>query len=200
VAADDNAVSARIEVQEYPWHADLWNTIAQDLTRMHHALLLHGQAGLGKEAFALRLARAALCNDRQGVDACGTCRSCALFAAGTHPDFLYVRPQDDSDSILVDQIRPVTEFFSLKAHISPRKVVVVSPADTMNVSAANSLLKILEEPPAGSMLMLVATQLARMAATVRSRCMRLTLSPPPRDAARAWLANIRSYVRSAGKP
>jgi DNA polymerase-3 subunit delta' len=188
VTNEDLAIAARIEPEKYFWHDTRWAALTRDLTRLPHALLLHGQAGLGKNAFALRLARFLFCPEHtDDKQACGACQSCMLFRAGNHPDLMRVGPQEDSSNILVDQVRGIVEFLSLKPHMAAHKIVIISPAEAMNVNAANSLLKILEEPPAGCLLILVATHLSRVSVTIRSRCMRMACSAPPLSEALAWL-------------
>jgi DNA polymerase-3 subunit delta' len=191
--AEANTDVVRIEPAAYAWHETQWATLTRDLSRLPHALLLFGQKGLGKNAFALRFARYLLCQNRSHADACGRCQSCSLFRVGNHPDLLRVGPQEDSANILVDQIRGVIEFLSLRPHTAANKIVVVSPAEAMNVSAANSLLKNLEEPPAGTLLILVATHLSRLPMTIRSRCTRIAFGPPSNAMALAWM---RSQVTS----
>jgi DNA polymerase-3 subunit delta' len=187
VVEGEDSGAIRIEPQRYPWHDAQWATLTGDVSRLAHALLLHGPTGLGKNAFALRLARFLLCLDRRDASACECCRSCNLFRAGNHPDLLCVRPLEDSKQIVVDQIRAVIEFLSFKAHTSRFKIVILAPAEAMNMNAANSLLKALEEPPAGSLFVLVASHPARVPVTIRSRCTQLAFGAPPRPQAAAWL-------------
>jgi DNA polymerase-3 subunit delta' len=172
--------------QVYPWHAPLWQRLTRDLARTPHAILFQGASGLGKLELARRFAETLLC-ERPGAAACGQCRGCGLLAAGTHPDLLMVQPQEDSKIVAVDQVRALSEFFALKPHTAARKLVIVQPAEAMNANAANSLLKVLEEPPLGSVLLLVCDQPGRLPATIRSRCARLTCrAPEPKEALR-WL-------------
>src|SRR5436190_21590742 len=97
----DSGYSAR-----YPWHEDTWARLTHDLSALPHALLLHGSAGLGKRAFAWRLAHSALCAAPGAqAQACGVCVSCRRFAAGTHPDLFPVSPIDESVIITIDQVR-----------------------------------------------------------------------------------------------
>jgi DNA polymerase-3 subunit delta' len=191
MAATDEGGATResIEPVAYPWHERHWSILARDRARLPHALLLHGQPGLGKRALALRLAQLMLCRrpTASSAQACGDCQGCMLFRAGSHPDLLRIEPQEDSSGILVDQVRGAIEFLALKAHTAAHKVVIIAPAEAMNVNAANSLLKILEEPPAGSLLVLVAGHLARVPVTIRSRCRRVPVSAPPSAEALAWL-------------
>ena len=174
--------------ERYPWHRGTWSALMRDPARLAHALLLHGPEGLGKRAFAWRLARALLClAPGADADACGQCRACVHFAAGTHPDLRHVAPLEDSRTIAIDQIRALREFAALTPHTSQRKLALIEPAEAMTLSAANALLKILEEPPAGSVLVLVAARPARLPATIRSRCAAVPFRPPAQPEAAAWL-------------
>jgi DNA polymerase-3 subunit delta' len=187
---------APVEIESYPWHRGPWERLTRDLARLPHALLLHGESGIGKRAFALRLARLLLC--RQPLSppgACGTCTGCRLFAAGTHPDLLVVEPLEGSEQITIDQVRALGEFLALKPHQAAHKVVVLHPAQAMNLNSANSLLKVLEEPPAGALLLLVTHQPSRLPATIRSRCSQLLLPRPVAAEAVSWLAE-----RQVGNP
>lgn len=174
--------------ERYPWHARPWAAITRDVARLPHALLLHGQPGLGKEAFAWRLAHALICASPVAGEACGECKSCRLYVAGTHPDLKAIGLEEDSRQIGVDQIRSVGAFLALRPHTAARKVVIIAPADAMNLSSANSLLKVLEEPPLGSLLLLVSSRVARLPATIRSRCAAVAFGVPPGSEAADWLS------------
>lgn len=171
----------------YPWHAALWANLAHPFERLPHALLLHGLPGLGKNQFALQLAQVLLCQAPQINSACGQCHSCQLFAVGTHPDLTIVSPLEDAKTISVDQIRALNSFLFLRPHTAARKLVIIEPAEVMNINAANSLLKLLEEPPLDSILLLVTSRPARLPATIRSRCSRLYMKPPSQGDAMTWL-------------
>ncbi len=174
-----------------PWHAEPWVRVQRMRAcgRLPHALLLSGPRGLGKARFAEALAHGLLCERPSGEGlACGACRACRLLAAGSHPDFAQVSPAEDGKVIRVDQIRELSDFLGYTSGFGGRKLVIVSPAERMNVNAANSLLKTLEEPPPRSLLLLVAERAAALPATVRSRCQTLAFAPPPAAAALAWLA------------
>ena len=177
--------------EHLPWHQELWQSLQQRRAagRLPHALLLMGPAGLGKGLFARRLARVLLCEapNAEG-DACGQCRSCRLFLAGSHPDYSVVQPVEDSRIIKVDQVRDLCTFLGYTAQYGGYKIALLEPADRLNVNAANSLLKTLEEPPGAGLLLLVTAQPARLPATVRSRCQRLDFAPPPPTVAGSWLA------------
>ncbi|MDG4550873.1 MAG: DNA polymerase III subunit delta' [Candidatus Contendobacter sp.] len=177
--------------ERLPWHRDLWRRWRERRAagRLPHALLLSGPAGLGKGLFARRLARALLCDrpDAEG-EACGQCRSCRLFRAGSHPDHSVVRPEEDGKIIKVDQIRELRVFLGYTAQYGGYKIALLEPADRLNVNAANALLKTLEEPPGNGLLLLVTAQPARLPATVRSRCQRIDFDPPAAAVAVPWLA------------
>jgi DNA polymerase-3 subunit delta' len=135
-------------------------------------LLLTGPEGTGKAAFASLLAQSLLCvaTSQDGLP-CGACRSCKLFTARSHPNFLVVEPEEGGATIKIDQIRDLIARLMLAASgADGARVALIRPADAMNRNAANSLLKTLEEPPLGTVLVLVAHQLAALPVTVRSRC------------------------------
>ena len=175
-----------------PWLQAPWERLGRVLQsgRVPHALLLSGPSGLGLERLGERLARALLCEapaEDQGP--CGSCRSCALAAAGTHPDLRTAEPEEDSPTTLkVEAVRQVAGFVGLSSHYRGRRVVLMDPADAMTVSAANALLKTLEEPPAGAVLVLVTRRPSALLPTIRSRCQQVTVAAPCRAAAVAWLA------------
>ncbi len=159
---------------------------------MPHALLLAGPAGLGKRAFAERLARALLCDCNVEGDACGTCRTCKLLEAGTHPDAVHVtfgltKTGKSRKEITVDQIRDLAAALGMSSQFGGWKVVVIDPADAMNASAANALLKTLEEPAGSALVILVADAPWRLPATIRSRCQRVDFHLPARSEAMTWL-------------
>lgn len=173
-----------------PWQKTAWQHLHQRkrLDQLPHALLIAGPVGVGKFTFAKQFAQAMLC-ERLTDDhaACGCCRACIQFAAGTHPDFALITPEEDSKTIKVDQIRQIIETINLSSHHGGHRVTLVFPAEAMNAAAANSLLKTLEEPPAQNALLLVSHQPAVLPATIRSRCQRLDMPLPEPQQAVAWL-------------
>ncbi len=175
----------------YPWHQSQWQTIRERMAqdRFPHGILLTGPAGVGKRQFAKQLAELLLCQSPSGGQACGQCRACGLLKAHSHPDLDEVQPPEDKKIITVDLVREVSHFLSLTSQYQRHKVVIISPADAMNVNAANSLLKTLEEPTQDSVLLLVSHQPAQLPATIRSRCQALKFTPAPAEIARPWLVN-----------
>ena len=172
----------------YPWTAATRAQLLQQRGRLPHALLLSGTPGLGKAALARLLAQDLLCDTPTPTGgACDNCRGCTLYAAGNHPDFQFVAPPEGSRIIAVEQIRALMDFVSMRPHSAACKVVVLAPAEAMNINAANSLLKMLEEPPPANFLLLVTHNAAALLPTIRSRCSRITLKPPMIADAVAWL-------------
>ena len=191
MADDVTPASRAVDPSEYealPWHTDVWQRLMKSRARLPHALLLRGQEGLGKQVLALRLARTLLCRHATEQGACGRCQGCHLVDTGNHPDLLWVTLDDERTTITVEQIRALADFLSLKPHSAPHKVVLLMPADLMNPNAANALLKLLEEPPLGSMFVLVSSRPMRLPATIRSRCVPIAFRPPSAAVARQWLS------------
>ena len=178
----------------FSWTIGAAQRLMRDTQRLPHALLLAGPRGLGKAALATRLTQVLTCvRPQDGTVACGTCQGCLLFGAGNHPDIRWIEPPEDKKVIAIDQIRALGEFLQLRPHTARYKIVVISPADAMNIQAANSLLKLLEEPPADSLLLLVSSDPARLPATVRSRCQRVEFMIPARAEALSWLRAVEGF-------
>jgi DNA polymerase-3 subunit delta' len=211
-----------------PWHRAAYASLqARAAGNLPHALLLAGPAGTGKRRFADAFAAALLCAAPGDGVACGRCKSCLLFAAHTHPDVLTVVPEalreggvgSESDGegtsrkrkpsaeIRVDDIRDVIAFATQTAQFGGRRVVIIDPAQAMNVNAANALLKTLEEPGAGLTLLLLSDAPALLPATIRSRCQQLRLPAPSPAEAVHWLAvqagseeKARALLAAGGNP
>lgn len=178
------------ETRAMPWQDGQWEMLMARLRQesFPHALLLSGPAGLGKRTFAARLSQSVLCQSRaDNGAACGSCKSCKLYRAGSHPDFMVVAPDDDATVIKIDQIRAVGHFATLRSQYGGHKIVLIEPAERMNEAASNSLLKTLEEPSAETALLLVTEQPGKLSATVRSRCQQVKFAAPPAELGRRWL-------------
>lgn len=178
--------------ERLPWHRAHWQRLctARSGGRLPHAILLAGMAGLGKTLFARRLAAALACpSPSETGDACGACDACRQTAAGSHPDQLWVSPEEPGKAIKIDAVRRLTARSVLAAQRDGRRVIVIDPADAMNRSAANALLKTLEEPNSQTVLLLVSSQPDRLPATIRSRCQVVAFPVPAQREARAWLAD-----------
>lgn len=171
-----------------PWQEEAWRRVirARDADRLGHALILTGPTGNGVTEFAQLLMRTLLCEAVADGLPCGSCTTCRQVVAGTHPDIFSVFPEEPGKSIGVDAIRGLIERVNLTAG-GAAKAGIIEPAEAMTINAANSLLKTLEEPPAGTHLLLVTPHAARLPATIRSRCQQVGLPLPPREQALAWL-------------
>jgi DNA polymerase-3 subunit delta' len=184
-------VDQRPEARLLPWHAPAAAQLAAAWSagRLAHALLVHGAQGLGKRSFAAWLASAVLCESSLAapLNHCGQCASCLLLKAGTHPDLLWVAPEEGKQQISIDQVRAATERLSKTSYRQGYKVAVIEPAHQMTPGAGNSLLKTLEEPSPGSLLLLVTSRGSSLLPTLRSRCQKVTIPRPSRTEAMAWL-------------
>lgn len=140
--------------------------------RMPHALLFRGPAGVGKRLFARGLAAALNCRSSQlghpAVVACGRCSSCRKLKSGNHPDFVVVQPE--KEAIKIDQVREISRAITYSPYESTYRVVVLEDVHAMQAVAANSLLKTLEEPPPGNILILTAEASRQVLPTILSRC------------------------------
>jgi len=185
----------------YPWQNELWQRWIGLRARLPHALLLKGPQGVGKLDFAMAVAQSLLCREPQeGGLACDSCPSCHWFQQQTHPDFRLIQPeilsaQEEANEsgkkparqISVDQIRALTDFSTLSAHQGGYRVVLIHPAETMNASAANALLKTLEEPAGQMLFILVTHKPQQLPPTILSRCLALAAPLPSPDTSVAWL-------------
>ncbi len=187
----------------FKWQAQPWKAWTQLRERLAHAILIQSGEGLGEFEFAQACAQSLLCEtpqpDRQ---ACGACHACNWFSQGNHPDFRLVVPESmapesreegaepakkKSEQIRIEQARELADFLAVGTHRGGLRVILVYPAEAMNANTQNALLKNLEEPPPTTVFLLVTTQAERLLATVRSRCLKLTLPFPPPDPVLRWL-------------
>lgn len=201
------------DIDVLPWHAALWSRVneARKAGRLGHALLLAGPAGVGKRAFAMRLAASLLC-EQVGDDGapCGRCRGCVQRIAGTHPNLLWLtreineKTDKEKRDISMEQLREMMEKLGLASHYGRSRVVVIDPADALNANGVNAVLKTVEEPPPGIHIILISERPMALAPTLRSRCQRLGIALPATDEAEAWLrtrmpgADVAAALREAG--
>ena len=182
----------------YPWLESTWQRLLSTRDRPAQALLLAGPHGVGKGALAQAWAQALLCEaPLPDGAACGDCPACHWLETGAHPDFRLLTLQEKTSkegetklaaAIEVEQAREVVDFVQLSTYRAGFRVVLVNPANSLNLAAANALLKVLEEPPLNTVFVLVSDQPRQLLPTIRSRCMRLDLGLPAADEAARWLA------------
>jgi DNA polymerase-3 subunit delta' len=215
----------------YPWQEQAWDQLQQMRARLPHAILFYGPAGIGKADFLEAFAQALLCENVRGDGhACGTCASCGWFFQGNHPDYRRVRPEaledeppaadgeeaaaGDGDKksksskapskdIKIEQIRALADFMNISTHRQGLRVVVLYPAEALNMPASNALLKTLEEPPPGTVFLLASNGLDRLLPTILSRCRKFALPTPDHASALAWLqaqgvADADGWLREQG--
>ncbi|WP_227368392.1 DNA polymerase III subunit delta' [Halomonas sp. M20] len=175
-------------IQPLPWQQPIWQRLTglQDAGRLPHALLLSGPHGVGKQELGEALLARTLCRMPSDT-ACGECHSCHMLKAGYHPDLLRVSPAEKSRQIRIDPIRDVNHFVAQTPQQGGYRVILLQPAEAMNVAAANALLKSLEEPGERTLFILLADVPSRMLATIRSRCQHWSLGVPTRSMCLPWL-------------
>ena len=180
----------------YPWHESAWRQLAAQWGNRPNAWLLTGRRDTGKTAFARHLAQALLCEQPQaGHQPCGNCPSCHLFTQGSHPDYYELAPEPPAEGesarkllqIKIDAVRAVLAPLLQSSVRGGLRVVLVQPAETMNTQAANALLKMLEEPPASVVFLLVTHNKDRLLPTIKSRCRPFLLPAPSAEEALGYL-------------
>jgi len=154
--------------------------------RLHHAYLFLGPDGVGKRMVARALAQAIHCSEMHG-DYCGRCANCAGIIDGNHADVRFIGPLPDKKEISIQQIRELERELRFHSFGGKRKIAVIDPVALMNAAAQNALLKTLEEPPANSLIILIAPNAGGLLPTLRSRCLRLSFAPLPRAELAAFL-------------
>jgi DNA polymerase-3 subunit delta' len=174
---------------DLPWLRRYGQQMAAALAQgtLAHAWLLQGTQGIGKHLLAEHLAQLMLCAAPSQDQPCGQCRSCQLIAAGTHPDKVVLEPEEAGKPIKIDAVRELVSQLQLTPQVAKRKMVLIDPAEAMNVNAANALLKTLEEPPGAAVLLLISHAPGRLLATIRSRCQKLQIASPAQDSLMTWL-------------
>jgi len=166
------------------WLVDDQNQLQKQLTSntLPHAIIFSGVQGAGKLEIAQWLTNNLLCqqptidNQTALLTACKQCKTCHLISSQTHPDHSMIELK--GSTIGVDQIRTVSRFFEKTAQLGQNQVVIINDAEKMTESAANALLKTLEEPTTNSFIMLLVKDTQRLLPTIISRCYQIKLSPP----------------------
>lgn len=144
--------------------------------RVANAYLLAGRAGIGKRRLAFEMAKALNCTGAEPhpCDACSACRS---IARGTHPDVHYLVPEGSSDEIRIDEMRSLIGRVALRPFNAKRQVAILDRVERLTEEAANSLLKVLEEPPGATTFLLLTSQASSCLPTILSRCQLIRCQP-----------------------
>jgi DNA polymerase-3 subunit delta' len=191
----------------YAWQQTSWQHLNSMRNRLPHALLLYGQEGIGKRDFAKHLAQSLLCRsvDASG-HACQTCSSCHWFLENSHPDFNLLSPEETDESdvtstsgkkktkkkqiISIAQIRALSNFVNLSSHHDVGlRIILIHPAESLNIASANALLKMLEEPAPNVIFILVCHHSQRLLPTILSRCHKIAMPLPSEQTAIDWLVS-----------
>jgi len=152
--------------------------------RLAHAYLFHGCEGIGKKTMAGVFAAALLC-DRGADEACGSCLACRKVKSGNHPDL--IRMAAEGAFIKMQAVRELMAAMAFRPMEGGRRIFIIEDADRMHHTAANALLKTLEEPAAANVLLLVTAKPFLLPRTILSRCQQLRFSPLPRETVARFL-------------
>ncbi|QEY15254.1 DNA polymerase III subunit delta' [Cellvibrio sp. KY-GH-1] len=190
--SDSSTSSLAWPVHPYPWQLSDWQHLVQQIAakKLPHALMIAGPKGIGKRHLADALAQLLLCVSPIEGTPCGRCRGCELNKSQTHPDLLWLEPEEAGKAIKVDQVRDLTESLGKTAQQGGYKLVIIEPAEAMNGNAANALLKSLEEPAANTLLILVTHAPSAVLPTIRSRCQMRKLPMPRTEQVLHWLSPL----------
>ncbi|MCP4331776.1 MAG: hypothetical protein GY785_03900 [Gammaproteobacteria bacterium] len=179
-----------------PWQGNVLQRALQLRNEGHlpHAVLVDTDSEHGIDDLALTLSMLLLCDNPENLSVCGVCEACRMMSAGTYADFSRVTLEQDSKSkklnknIKIEQIRNLIHEVSLTRKYNRLKIAAIYPAEIMNKSSANALLKTLEEPAAHVLILLLTHNRGRLPVTLRSRCQTWTIKPPPASQSLEWLS------------
>jgi len=157
--------------QVYPWQQQTWETLTGRFPKFGHGLLFYGKKGCGKHAFAQQFLSWVLCLNKMPKGACGECSSCQWLKSDTHPNYVYITTDEENKKqnakIKIEKIRDLLPF--VQQTVDGWRVIVIEPAEALNIASANALLKTLEEPGDRIVIILLADHYLKLPATVRSR-------------------------------
>ena len=171
-------------MSEYLWLKEIRHKLL-NIDRLSHGYIFYGNESIVNSKFSLSLSKSLLCSDRKSDEYCGSCDSCTWMTSMTHPDFFSVDTdeREATDKIIpVSDIRAMKSFFELSAQVSGgKKVALINKAERLNSQASNSLIKVLEEPPQNSIIMLSTDKIEQILPTVKSRCQLIKLPRPSKE-------------------
>ncbi|MFQ1044423.1 DNA polymerase III subunit delta' C-terminal domain-containing protein [Acinetobacter variabilis] len=166
-----------VNAQIYPWQQQVWDTLTGRFPKLGHGLLFYGKKGCGKEAFVQQFLAWVLCLNRQPDGPCGECGSCQWLKADTHPNYVYISTDEDNKKqnakIKIEKIRDLLPF--VQQTVDGWRVIVIEPAEALNIASSNALLKTLEEPGENIVIILLADHYLKLPATIRSRLQHFAL-------------------------
>lgn len=175
--------------QIYPWQTSVWETLTQRFPKIGHGLLFYGKDGSGKHAFTQYFVAWLLCLDKQPEAACGECASCMWLKSDTHPNYVHITTDEDNKKqnakIKIEKIRDLQPFVQQTGE--GWRVIVIEPAEALNIASSNALLKTLEEPGERVILILMANHYLKLPATIRSRLQHFALDRVSHSQAQIFL-------------
>ena len=172
----------------YSWLTPVWSEWKKslDAERFPNSVIVNAPEGLGVDALISQLTDALICTNYES-EACGFCHSCELMKSASHPDFHVISPEKEGKSITVDQVRASNRWAQESSQLGGLRVILLEPAEAMNESASNALLKTLEEPPSQCIFILSTRNSNRLMPTIISRCQQFNVVSPQLEAGSAWL-------------
>ena len=192
----DNPPISPISGSVLAWQAELIQQLSalKKGNKLPHAVLIELQTDVDSLSLGWQLVSSLLCQQvNDDASPCGQCHHCQLMQANNYPDFTLTTLVENerngklNKDIKIDQIRRLIHQLTLTPNLHAGKIALIYPAEKMNQSAANSLLKTLEEPADEATLILMTHHANRLPVTVRSRCQRWVVKNPGRDEGRSWL-------------
>lgn len=175
--------------QVYPWQQPVWETLTGRFPQLGHGLLFYGKKGCGKHAFAQHFLSWVLCLNKTAVGACGECSSCQWLKSDTHPNYVNITTDEDNKKqnakIKIEKIRDLLPF--VQQTVDGWRVIVIEPAEALNIASANALLKTLEEPGERVLIILLADHYLKLPATIRSRLQHFAMDRIPPVQSEAYL-------------
>ncbi|MBK0063021.1 MULTISPECIES: DNA polymerase III subunit delta' [unclassified Acinetobacter] len=161
----------------YPWQQNIWETLTSRFPEVGHGLLFYGKNGCGKHEFAQHFLAWVLCSNKQAQAACGECMSCQWLKSDTHPNYVHITTDEENKKqnakIKIEKIRDLLPF--VQQTVDGWRVIVIEPAEALNMASSNALLKTLEEPGDRIILILLADHYLKLPATIRSRLQHFAL-------------------------
>ena len=158
-----------------------------DLELLHHAFLIGGKEGVGKKHFSLLLSQLILCKEKNNFMPCNACQSCKLFISSNHPDFYTIKMEEGKKKISINQIKELQTNFYESSFLNGNKIFLIEYAEFLSRDAADSLLKILEEPPKNTYFIITSHRAKQLSATIQSRCSEVFISNPSTKEIEDWL-------------
>ncbi|WP_111853767.1 DNA polymerase III subunit delta' [Acinetobacter oleivorans] len=180
----------------YPWQKTTWDTLTTRFPNIGHGLLFYGKEGCGKHAFAKHFLAWVLCLNKQSHGACGECSSCQWLKSDTHPNYVHITTDEENKKqnakIKIEKIRDLLPFVQQTGE--GWRVILIEPAEALNLASSNALLKTLEEPGERVVLILLADHYLKLPATIRSRLQHFALDRISYEQATSYLNEHLSEI------